>query len=150
MVIKNNRVIKFCQYLLYLICSKDHPSHAYKILGGLWGFFTHNERQLAKYLFNIILDKFIANYYTNFNRPDEVVLEKYFWPFIINNSTIHDSYYCSTVSYGSTQPFPIERTPSNCYVGQIGCCGSRLNQYLESHVCPVECRSQSNKNWNYC
>ena len=72
---------------------------------------------------------------------DQDFLGQHLYKLIANNSTIHDSYHCGR--FNDSQPFPTQRTIQD-HVGSYA--------HLKMNIlkCPIECRPQNHKDWEYC
>ena len=111
----------------------------------MWGFYKSKNISLANRIYNLVINKTLANRYKKVNDrwSDQFFLRDYVYSLIKNDSIIHDSYLCSF--YLDSIPFPTQRI-SNCFVGQIGKC--LLNSTLIK--CPIKCRPKNHLDWNYC
>ena len=97
---------------------QDNPyGHNRIMLGGMWGFANLRNRSLANKLFELILDRNASikdnNKQQNAYNADQVFLATSVYPYIVNNSIVHDSYLCKKL--GGT-PFPTKRQ-GNCQIG---------------------------------
>lgn len=118
--------------------------HGTEILGGLWGFASHLNRNLATHLFNTMKNKINAEKYnSNFLNPkgsDQHFLRDLFWQYARDNATIHDSYLCK--SYKGT-PFPTQRDINFSFLGDPYCGFSSQKPF--NVTCPVECRPKDHQ-----
>ena len=127
---------------------KDHPWHHVHILGGMWGFKTEKNREMAKRLFNIMINLSIApryNFPKNDKGKDQDFLRDYFYPYLKDNSLVHDSFYCN--DYHDSEPFPTQRVGS-CFVGAS--LKDTICQNSTFLACPIECRPKDHQDWIYC
>ena len=120
-------------------------------MGGGWGFANKLDREMAKYLFKIITNKFIASYYNKIKHEkgkDQSLLIDLFWTYSYRNSTTHDSYSC--MIYGG-EPWPSKREKF-CFFGCTYCCDQIPSDQNKTYtyVCPEECRPKDHKEWIYC
>ena len=73
----------------------DNPMHGVEIVGCCWGFANKRDKNLAKYFFQIITNRFIAGYYNkqkNGKGYDQFLLTDFFIEYSLSNSTTHDSF----------------------------------------------------------
>lgn len=99
---------------------RDHPDHTKNILGGMWGNVNKLNKKFSKQMLNIITDKTINEWFKSYDvslKPDELVLEQFVWPLVVNSSMIHDSYTCKNLP--NFRPFPIQRNPKSNYKNLI-------------------------------
>lgn len=93
----------------------------------MWGFHIDRDKNLAKYFYEIITNKYISLSYKLFllinkRGADQFLLERYFWPIAKTNATIHDSFHCESEDLGGqySQPFPTRRQNfSACFVSKL-------------------------------
>jgi hypothetical protein len=126
---------------------RDHPSHEYGIVSGMWGYFNAHNRTLSQHLVKYVIDKYISEWYYS-DSTDQNFLDTFIWPIAYKNATVHDSYNCK--SFGWSLPFPIKRNDKNCYVGQNKCCNLINQKSSQTFQCPSECRPSHRKNWLFC
>jgi hypothetical protein len=114
----------------------------------MWGFKILRNRQLAKEIFNKMVNKQDAiNYNRDFENEkgnDQTFLDHHVYEFLRLNSTIHDSYLCK--SYRGSSPWPSKRQ-GNCYVGVTDECDANDSRFWK---CPSECRPKKHENWIAC
>jgi hypothetical protein len=123
--------------------------YIFKYIGGMWGFFSKADRQLANHIFNLIINKNISrNYNKNKKSPkgfDQIFLSHHVYPLVRNNVLSHDSYLCGNYEKSSS-PFPSRRM-GNCFVGNPSECNP-INGI--SPECPIKCRPKNHTDWKYC
>jgi hypothetical protein len=123
----------------------------------MWGFFNEKNRKIARHIYNLIINKNIANQYNknkNQHFSDQLFLRDYVYPVIKEISIIHDSYLCKSYQYSI--PFPTKRNGS-CFIGaplnpdQINNCIIKKNGTIVNfYECPIECRPKEHKDWVFC
>ena len=142
-MIKNNNCFKMYFSLYY---SLDHPWHGTHILGGMWGFYSARNRNLANQIYAKFTDKQItARYNAGMKSPkggDQQFLSEHVYSILQTNSVMHDSYLCA--AYGGS-PFPTRRV-GDCYIGGVTVCNASATFY----ECPQNCRPPNNKDWVTC
>jgi len=89
----------------------------------MWGFYNSRDRITAYKIFDSILNVDIAKKFSkpkNKNRKgaDQEFLTKYVYPYLREQSIIHDSFLCA--SYGGAKAFPTKRV-GDCFVGVLIC-----------------------------
>lgn len=111
----------------------------------MWGFYNSKNKSLAERIFNLLVNKTLADEYKKLNDrwSDQFFLRDYVYGLIKNDSLIHDSYLCCF--YKDSVSFPTKRV-GNCFVGQIGNC----NLNSTSIKCPIECRPKAHLDWINC
>jgi hypothetical protein len=135
-------IIKICKQQL------DHPQHSVPILGGMWGFASIRNRELAMKIFEKTTNKTIALAYNRNGKSskqgDQSFLADIVWPLTNVNATIHDSYFCRR--YGGAA-FPTKRKGS-CFaaIQDLNC--ELINNTF--YVCPEACRPKEHLDWVYC
>lgn len=73
---------------------------------------------------------------------DQEFLKFYLYPLIVDNATIHDSYFCE--KYSNSRPFPTERKVFD-HIGSYSY--KKFENFLE---CPIDCRPKEHQDWRYC
>lgn len=130
---------------------KDHPFHDIFMLAGMWGMRVGENRELARNLFEIMVDPTMKSWYEYNNKKkdaDQIFLEKFFRQIVESNVTAHDSFHC--MKYGG-KPFPKQRTSNYyCHVGGYGCCGPAFSNASFPFECPYACRPKFHKEWVFC
>lgn len=119
----------------------------------MWGYANHKNRELANWLFILLIDEKISNSYNRNNASmkgrDQHFLSDYFWPIAKENATIHASYFCN--KYGVLgKPFPTQRPKHFCFIPCSYCCDEIFLKKLWTDLCPMECRPKNHKDWIYC
>ena len=80
------------------------------ILGGCWSYANVRNRELGVYIFKIITNPVIAQYYNpgrkNLKGYDQFMLTDFVSTFSFKNSTTHDSYLCDKID---GNPWPSKR-----------------------------------------
>ena len=124
----------------------DNPQHYAYILGGMWGFKRSMDKNLAKKIFNRMLNKRTAVKYDKNSKKayDQHFLRDKVYSLIRYKSIIHDSYTCRYFFDG--EPFPTQRN-GDCYIGGIGVCNLTASSFF---VCPSKCRPSNHLEWKYC
>ena len=101
---------------------------------------------MSKSIYKQIINREISWLYnqhkTNNKGSDQAFLSTFVYPFIRNDSIIHDSYLCMT--YGGS-PFPTQRL-GDCFIGGVTECNVNSTFAWE---CPVKCRPR-NHYWPTC
>lgn len=76
---------------------------------------------------------------------DQFLLRTVVWPFVINDSVIHDSFNCKL--HPNSRPFPTQLEGNTSWVGHSY---NWRVQYPIAVKCPIECRPQEHTDWEYC
>ena len=121
---------------------RDHPSHNAPMMAGMWGCKVNQAKPDLKAVFLELLHHPIAFGRTNAASGDQILLEKYFWPWAKSSMFQHDSYHCA--EFTKSRPWPSRRPKK-----PLNFVGARfaLNETL-SDVCPDKCRAD--KKWLQC
>lgn len=123
---------------------RDHKKHSAVILGGLWCYRNSKNRVLASRITRLILDN--ADRRTPMQEVemgnDQIILKKFMWPFVRNDTLQHDSYLCKR--YKGTTPYPSKREDNRSFIGCKRVCNYEIEQ------CPKDCRPSQHKDWLYC
>ena len=126
---------------------RDHPLHYDFILAGMWGFRPACNRKLSQLILDKLRNTTLMKRYVG--KGDQPFLLNELWPYVENNSIIHDSFHCQRFRDNS-KPFPTRR-PSingrNIFVGCVKPCAQ--NQFVFDE-CPVACRPKTHREWSYC
>jgi hypothetical protein len=126
---------------------RDHPLHYDFILAGMWGFRPACNRALSHFILGKLQNTTIMKEYMG--KGDQSFLLNELWPFVKNDSIIHDSFHCQRFQDNS-KPFPTRRPSvkgSNIFVGCVKPCAE--NQFTFGE-CPIECRPKNHREWIYC
>ena len=123
---------------------RDHPLHHFTLMAGTFGVHqaTFTDWNMIKDSFLLAMtDPIFWAPYKSYGY-DQILLKRYFWPWMKLHHLGHDAYHCQ--AFPHTQPFPSKRLsiPRNHIGGKIA-----ENITLEI-PCPVECRS--NIDWIFC
>ncbi|XP_037080034.1 uncharacterized protein LOC119100931 [Pollicipes pollicipes] len=126
---------------------RDHWDHLITMPGGLWGAKVGQKRPLMARL------KAELNGWVDHARHknwDQRALHGIVWNHASVDSVQHDSYTCQRFP-GYTVPFPTQRTENDTtlYVGQVVTDGSG-GSGEKLRTCPVACRPQEHRDWDYC
>lgn len=117
-------------------------------MGGMWGFYSKRNRDLADELFKLILSLKLSRKYNrklkNLKGFDQFFLRDQIYSKIKEHSIIHDSYHCE--KFKDSKPFPTKRQ-GDCFVGGINCNRSATAVILN---CPKECRPKNHQDWLTC
>ena len=137
-------VEKWMQSLKSTHVMRDHPLHHFGLMAGTFGVHqaTFTDWKMIRDSFLLAMtDPIFWAPYKSYGY-DQILLKKYFWPWMKLHHLGHDAYNCQTFPH--TQPFPSRRlsTPRNYIGGKIA-----ENLTLEI-PCPMECRS--NPDWIFC
>lgn len=124
---------------------RDHPSHNWHVMGGLWGARLKGEdrvgwRDRVKRIF------YQASNVMWLYLEDQRLFHSVMWPDVHNDTLVHDSYHCINLASEHMRPFPTRREEGeDNFVGAVvGVTGS-----LEQS-CPVQCRPQEHQDWDKC
>ena len=141
--------LKYIHFGKQIHLVEDHPDHRTHILAGMWGLYTDKNRSLTEKIYQLVVNKMIANIYKNPGHKwsDQFFLRDNVYLIIKNNSIIHDSYLCSF--YKDSIPFPTQRK-GDCFVGQIAGQIGTCNENASFLNCPIECRPKGNLEWITC
>ena len=136
--------MSFIYFLEYI----DHKDHGARILGGMWGFRSELNRNLANSIYESITSRAIANIYnsrkSNPKGMDQSFLAAQVYDRVRHNAVIHDSHLC--LHYADSTPWPTQRV-GDCYVGLVLPCNTS-NTF--PFPCPIKCRPKKYSNWTTC
>ena len=120
----------------------------------MWGFNSSMDRNLSNLIMEKFIDKKISQKYNKDNKSpkkaDELFLAEHVYPLLVNNSVIHDSFWCK--KHKNSSPFPTKRN-GTCFVGsnsKFKECMNPTTKQLESFKCPLECRPANHSDWLQC
>jgi hypothetical protein len=123
------------------------------MLGGMWGFQNHLDRELANKLMNLIKDRNIAKSYNSDGKSqkgrDQDFLQSYFLNHAQKNSMTHASFHCNSFGGSNIQAFTVKRPNNYCFATCSLCCDAKYNESWP-YECPVECRPKDHQDWKYC
>lgn len=128
--------------------------HDVPILGGMWGakngYFPKTGNLSAEELAHEIRENSKVNSFRSVKDTgfDQRVLTTTLFSERSSQIVAYDSYHCNTWGYRTkVRPFPIQRKDRfSDFVGNVAFGKAK---YL-MRVCPVECRPEWGKNWEYC
>ena len=138
------------EYLFHVM--RDYPLHFSRVMGGMWCFRNELGRLLGKLLFATIIRK-SARRAPDKGREapkghDQRILNDHVWPIVLHRAMVHDSYFCHWPPGG--RPFPTRRNfTTEPFVG----CPARPCDYVSDvkvFRCPLRCRPEQHKDWEYC
>ncbi len=125
---------------------RDHPGHDMAMLAGMWGAkMTPASRPILRAVGLAMFKNRAAYRSDNFHgSQDQVLLNKYFWPWVRNLVMQHDSFHCDL--FGKSHAFPSKRPDGvNNFLGAPVALNSSLTD-----ICPPKCRPRQNPEWKYC
>ena len=125
---------------------RDLPTQRATILAGMWGGHNYADMSSATQLRSALLDKIPP---TLWRGLDQKLLHTKLWPVIKENALIHDSYHCENkAKYGEMVPFPTRRQGFT----YVGCGPTReyVSKCVSKYKCPLACRPNEHKDWEYC
>ncbi len=125
---------------------RDIKMHGYPIQAGLWGGRSYFNRTNMFALGN----KMLRTKPVHKKEFDQNLLQAIVWPVAKFDSVVHDCFHCEKEKLcppGVCRPFPTRRN-GTLYTGW----GATKNKPTDTLVlkCPVACRPQSHKDWDYC
>jgi len=124
---------------------RDGPFHRSTILAGLWGANNYHNLSMAASVKAALLGV-QPNLYKFY---DQRILHSRVWPVIRDFSAIYDSYNCGIIwKFGHCRPWPTKREGFR-YVG-YGPTKNYAVKALRRKRCPVKCRPEAHKDWEYC
>ncbi len=128
---------------LHFHVMRDNPRHRSPIQAGLWAAHNYADLDRAQRLKNDIFAS--LNDEDNVDKYfDQKVLKDKVWPVIKSKALVHDSYYCQDIG----RPFPTQRQ-NFTYVG-FGPTKSYAAKLIQAQRCPLDCRPERHKDWEYC
>ena len=115
----------------------------------MFGIYNARNRVLSDKLYKYLIDRKISYKYKNDDTygEDQKYLPHYVYPFIRENSIIHDSHLCNR--FKDSEPFPT-RIQGGCWVGKPYVIEQDDCEKLCWHVCPIECRPKDHLDWWSC
>lgn len=145
---------------------RDHPSHSWPMLGGMWGArfdWEHKEegstlplqdpatgegqvpsaRSLLAGLVTNMLHSPIS--WASVYLADQVQLQRVFWPAVQDFALVHASHHCH-IPGGTVRPFPTKRpSEEDNWVGAVAGVTGILTE-----PCPRQCRPKQHLDWELC
>ena len=121
---------------------RDHKLHGTPILGGMFCFRNHLNRELGRYIVTMILKHCAARHPMKkieaATGNDQAVLAKYIWPLVQSDSIQHDSYLCR--DFRNSILFPTKRNETTNF--HVGCVRPCRPYKVE---CLIQCRPKRHK-----
>merc|ERR1719507_2647694 len=150
---------------------RDHPSHSWPMLGGMWGVRfdskknhrsdlspataatdapsdssdegQESSRSVVASLVTDMLHSPIS--WASVYLADQVQLQRVFWPAVQDIALVHASHHCH-IPGGTVRPFPTERPPGeDNWVGAVAGVTGVLTE-----ACPKQCRPKQHLDWQFC
>lgn len=124
---------------------RDGPFHRSTMLAGLWGAHNYMNMAMAKKVKSALVDvqPNLFKFY------DQRILQFKVFPLVRDIAAIYDSYNCGIIwKFGHCRPWPSKRQGFR-YVG-YGPTKNYAVRALRRKRCPVKCRPEAHKDWEYC
>ena len=87
---------------------RDHPSHSWPMMGGMWGArLEGGSRGLLEGLVRRVLGQPLS--WVWLYLADQRQLQWVVWPRVQHLALVHDSYHCRLLQGGQARPFPTQR-----------------------------------------
>lgn len=120
---------------------RDHAGHDLPILAGMWAAKLDPLRiTWRKVLKALLQDELSA---ITSQQGDQILLERYVWPWAEEKALQHDSFHCET--YSRTTAWPTKRNSAGNYVGAPFAAAAPITER-----CPEKCRPRNHKDWIHC
>jgi len=141
---------------------RDHPSHSWPMLGGMWGARFESTRKSneegekeeerpasgeARSLLAGLVSKMLHSpiSWASVYLADQVQLQRVFWPAVQGIALVHASHHCH-IPGGTVRPFPTERASGeDNWVGAVAGVTGVLTE-----ACPLQCRPKQHLDWQHC
>lgn len=124
---------------------RDGPFHRSTILAGLWGANNYANLSMATTVKTALLGV-QPNLYKFY---DQRILNSRVFPLVREIAAIYDSYNCGIIwKFGHCRPWPTKRKGFR-YVG-YGPTKNYAVKALRRKRCPVKCRPEEHKDWEFC
>ena len=129
---------------------RDHPWHCLPMLAGLWGVKTSQIRHKhfeiwKKYVFAPIDGK---------KHWDQTLLQQYIYrnnlEYMEENTMFHDSYCCNRFPNVHHRPFQVKRDRYGNWCGGGQNYVLKYNKLVRANKCPIECRPEKHREWEFC
>merc|ERR1711974_199487 len=130
---------------------RDHPSHSWPMLGGMWGARLDSNQGVAgenppaarSLLANLVTNMLHSPIsWASVYLADQVQLQRVFWPAVQNIALVHASHHCH-IPGGTVRPFPTERpSGEDNWVGAVAGVTGVLTE-----PCPLQCRPKQHLDW---
>ncbi|ODM97480.1 hypothetical protein Ocin01_09201 [Orchesella cincta] len=134
---------------------RDHPFHADRVLGGLWGgrnnlLRRNNETELFR-LHKMVVNQTYLTLQEKSKVADQTGFTSFFLPLLAEENLVvcYDAFYCDLWrNVTLTRPFPTERNGTE-FLGDVVLWGeSGFGEQLTE--CPLSCRPEYGKSWKLC
>jgi len=122
---------------------RDSPYHVTNILGGMFGMRLTDEN---KPKMKEVLVQMLEGSYNGRKGTDQSLLSRYLWKTAEPDSVIHDSYLCQRYPSQNSRPYPTQRGSGiGVKWNFVGSNGGWIDK-----PCPLECRPEDHKDWEFC
>ena len=119
---------------------RDHPKHAWPIMGGMWG-------SVGGFVSPVLLDYRRARAVTDDDQDD---LARLVWPHVRQHALVHDSFFCGAPHLRGVEwrPFPRQRVSAMDFVGNKYDASNAFEGMRLNDTCPQGCRKKME--WRFC